>query len=154
MPKKKDQQKTKVEVATDPRIKKILDEVRVEYSIDADGDFNLIMKIDDEGRTQVGCIYSNTFELFGNEMRTLTSVGLVTEKGPFSERVANLLLQANGAINLGAWQAAQLPDGTSIASYAAYVPADAESNVLMNAFIAVLRMADAVESDVSGNDNF
>lgn len=154
MPKKKDRQKTEVEVATDPRIKKILDELGVEYSIDAEGDFNLTLKIDDEGRTQVGTIYSNTFDLFGNEMRTLMSVGLVTEKGPFSERVANVLLQANFALNLGAWQAAELPDGTSIASYAAYVPADAESSVLMNTFIAVLKMADAIEGDVSGNDNF
>lgn len=140
--------------AGDPRVKALLDEFGAPYEIDEDGDFLLTMKVGDEGRTQAGTIYSKTLVRFGREIRKLSSVGLATEKGPFSARIANALLQANYAYILGAWEAAGVKDGVNVAFYAAYVDADADINNLMEAFAGVLEMADQVERTISGEDEF
>ena len=137
--------------AGDPRIKAALDKLGWKYEIDKDGDFKVGMKLDN-GRTQLAWISSSTEKLDNLEIRQVMSPGYKTD-GALAAQVANQLLVDNARKKLGAWQT--FSNGkTSLAVFAAKIPADSDPESLRSSLQAVFYSADAMEKTLTGKDEF
>lgn len=124
--------------AGDPRLKAALDKLGWKYEIDKEGDFKVRMKLQ-SGRTQLVWISSSTEKLDNLENRQIMSPGYKAA-GALSAQVANQLLVANTRKKLGAWQT--FSNGkTSLAVFAAKIPADNEPEALQSSLQAVFYRA-------------
>ena len=138
-------------VEGDPRVAKALDQIGIRYEIDGTGDYKVGMKLDDE-RTQLAFIRSNTFEYGGVELREIFSVGL-NSTGPFDARTANLLLEQNTRVKVGAWGVSRSEDDC-YAIFSAHVGAELSGDALRAVLVGVLETADEMEKRLSGRDDF
>jgi hypothetical protein len=136
----------------DPRVQKLLDHLQVNYSVDRDGDFRVVMDMGD-GRTQLGFVSSTTYKLASLEIREVWSVGYECD-GPIPETVANYLLWQNHQMKLGAWKMIRYESGRHLAAYAAQIAANTDAETLKTTMLAVLVAADDVEKDLSREDKF
>ena len=135
----------------DSRVAQALDELKIRYEIDNQGDFKIGINLEDE-RSQLGFIRSNTYEFAGVELREIFSAAL-TSSGPFDSRTANLLLEENSHVKVGAWEVNQSADDDS-AIFTAKVGAELGGDELRSVILGVLRTADAMEKRLSGRDDF
>lgn len=136
----------------DPRVKGILDRLGFRYEVDHDGDFKVQVLLPG-GRSQVGFINSGTETFSGIEIREIWSVGFIAPGLP-NEKLANILLKDNAEVKLGAWRVKQLRDGRSLIIFAAHVSADVDEETLNAALEAVLRKADQLEENLTGDDQY
>ncbi len=136
----------------DPRVTNALDELRVEYEVDEDGDIVIGTQTYDD-RKQVAFIRSATYEVAGVELREIFSVGLKSF-GPFDARTANLLLALNSKMKLGAWAVITNENDDHLAIFATKVAADLRGETLRAAIGATLHTADEIEQRLSGRDDF
>ena len=88
----------------DPRIAAALKEIGLRSEIDRDGDYKLVVNVDEEGeRTQIVYIISGT-ERYGNlEIREIWAPSFKTG-GALDADVARQMLVANNRMKLGAWR--------------------------------------------------
>lgn len=136
----------------DERVRKALEVLRVKYFTDNEGDFHVVFELD-EGRTQKCIIRSATYEFLGIEIREVTSAALLSH-GPFDARTANILLQQNEQVKLGAWGVMNNDEDTYAALFTAKISADLPPKELLGVVGAVLKTADAMELRLSGRDDF
>lgn len=136
----------------DSRVQRLLDQLEWKYRIDSDSDFQVLFDVG-EGRSQQGFIRSSTYSLGDLEIRDMFSVGYKCA-GPLPANVANLLLQLNSRMKLGAWRAIRLESGQHLAMFGAQIAANTDANTLRTTFLAVLKTADDVEKELSGDDAF
>jgi hypothetical protein len=136
----------------DPRVKRLLDELELKYTVDPDGDFRVVFGLETE-RTQTAFIRSETSMLSNLEIREVFSVGYECD-GPLPADVANALLIFNAHVKLGAWGVLRLPSNRCFAAFTAKIAAETEAPTLMTTLLTVLRIADDVESKLSGGDKF
>lgn len=137
--------------AADPRVKAALEKLGLKYQIDSDGDFKVVMKVDDE-RTQVAWIMSKTQKLGNLEVRRVVSPAYKSTS-PIPEAIANQLLIDSSRRKLGAWQAIE-DKNTYLALFTTKIAADSSAKDLGTSLQVTLFTADAMEKTLTGKDDF
>lgn len=128
----------------DERVRKILKDEDIRYTIDSDGDFKVIFEMQGD-RTQMAFIRSTT-EVYQNlEIREIWSFGYESETDVFPAEVASKLLEDTFIKKLGAWGKAG-----KRALYVVRISANADAETLMNALQMALESADEMEAQLTG----
>jgi hypothetical protein len=143
------------EPTPDPRVVAALEEQGVTYEIktcEDSADCVVLVGFDDNRNHRV-VINSNTKDFMGVEMRSISSIALVSE-GPFDARTANLLLRENATVEFGSWQILADSDNTHIAIFSVTIGASIRSKSLVDLICMVARIADSTEDRLSGLDEF
>ena len=137
----------------DPRVAAALDAIGIEPEIDADGDYKLTLKVDEDGaRTQIVYVISST-ERYGNlEIREVWAPAFKTG-GRLDDDVARGMLVANDRMKLGAWRLYG-DDDDQMAVYAVQIDADANAEAMRSALQIVVSVADAEELEQTGKDDY
>lgn len=135
----------------DQRIKKLLDQTDMKYTIDKDGDFRFLFELPNN-RVQVVFINSKTEKYSGFEIREIWSAGYQSDT-QFSPAIANRLLVNNFETKLGAWQTTRL-NNKNVAVFTAKVDAVMTVQQLEVVLTAVRRIADEMEKEITGRDDF
>jgi hypothetical protein len=137
----------------DPRVATALDAIGIEPQIDADGDYKLTLKVDEDGnRTQIVYVISST-ERYGNlEIREVWAPAFKTG-GRLDADVARAMLVTNERMKLGAWRLYG-EDDDQMAVYAVQIDADANAEAMRSALQIVVSVADAEELKQTGKDDY
>ena len=135
----------------DSRVARLLQDAALSYRIDEDGDFRLTYDLGD-GRSQLVWVASRTSKLQTVEVRDVWSVAY-RSVGQVSPDVANQLLLDNAAQTLGAWQVQRSGDEYLVV-FSAQIPADTSAATLLETLDAVIRVADGLERQLTGGDQF
>ncbi len=139
------------EPQSDSRVRKALDDLDLNYEVDSDGDFRLIMSFDDD-RSQLLWVNSNTETLGSMEIREVWSFAFkADEDEPISRKRLEYLLQQNAQLKMGAWQPSS--NGRNVI-FCATVSARASGDALRQAIRLVAISADELEKDwANGTDD-
>ena len=135
----------------DDRVRRLLDQLDLKYSIDSDGDFRVSFALPDD-RSQTVFIRSNTSRLGNLEIREVFSVAYESQ-GPLPAEVANALLVVNAHAKLGAWSLLRATEERCYAAFTARIAADTDIDALMTTIRAVLETADDVEMKLNGGED-
>lgn len=136
----------------DSRVRTLLDALELRYTIDQDGDFKVLFKLDDE-RTHCGYILSETTRFEKFEIREVFAVAHISET-PLDADLANALLIFNSNVKFGAWQVRTDNENRCVVAFSAQIAADTDSESLGSVLRAVVVTADAVERKLSDEDRF
>lgn len=128
----------------DPRVKRALDELRYKYTVDSDGDYQLIFDLGDD-RTQKAFVNSDTTNFWDLEIREVWSVGFIANGMPTS-KLANFLLLDNGRVKIGSWRITKFSGGKVAIIFGAHVSADADAETLQACLNIVSNKADELEN--------
>ncbi|WP_411831862.1 hypothetical protein [Pseudoxanthomonas mexicana] len=129
----------------DPGIARQLEQLRYEYEIDEDGDYRLLMAVDeDSGRSQWVYVRS-TVEKYGeHRVRELWSYAYRANGSAFPSLVANRLLEASNNLIMGSWVK---QDQSAV--LVVKIPADADAEALDDAIVAAAQSADEMERELA-----
>ncbi|WP_051986535.1 hypothetical protein [Pseudidiomarina atlantica] len=137
------------EVTYDVRVKEALDAVGLNYEIDEDNDFKLVIEFDDD-RSHVVYVSSETYRLEDLEIREVWSVGHL-QKMPFDRQLGEDFLLRSAQVRLGGWELQQWGDDY-VAIFRAQMSAQSTGDALYTAISAVAATADEVEEELVGTD--
>jgi hypothetical protein len=139
----------------DPRIKMALDKSGLQYEITSDGDFKVIFKFNEDNRSQVILINSNTERIQETniEVREIYSVGYKIN-GNLPGQVANQLMKDSQKRKIGAWELINTSSGVSLAVFDAKISADTSTDNLIKIMRLVAIRADNMEQELTGKDEF
>lgn len=138
----------------DPRVAKLLDLLQLKYRVDAEGDYQVSFRLEND-RHQTVFIRSATSHLGPLEIREVFSVGYESE-GPLPGDVANALLVHNAHVKLGAWSLLRSSSTHHcFAAFTAQIAAETDPASLLTTITAVVDTADKAESLLTdGGDKF
>jgi hypothetical protein len=139
------------EAKADSRVKSAMKTIGLDYLILDDGAFQVTYAIDSV-RTQVAFVNSWTDSLGKLEIREITSTGYKFT-GKIPVELADRLLRANDRQKLGAWRIFD-EDGSTYAVYAIQLAANANAETLDLVLQTVTVVADALEQELTGKDDF
>ena len=151
----------------DPRVKAALDEIGYKYELDANNDYKLVpIQTEQEGaapdgkpkfRSQLVYVNSNTEKYGTLEIREVLSPAFLSN-GPLPSDVANRLLRENNSVKLGAWRVVVLNTGPNagkyLAMFAAQIAADSDAESLRLTIKSVILIADRMEKELTGKDDY
>jgi hypothetical protein len=138
----------------DARVKALLDQIGYKYELTVDGDFKLIPIATDSGRSQLAYVVSKTHQYGTLEIREVMSPAY-SSTGPLSATIANRLLRENGEVKLGAWRIEPHANGQkSLALFAVQVAATSDAETLRLAIKSVILVADRMEKELTGTDDY
>ena len=129
-----------------------LDRLGLEYSIDDDSDYSLTLEPKPD-RTQNVFIRSHVAEIQTYRTRDVFSVALEFE-GSIPPEMAVALLRYNHSVRCGAWMWHPKPEGKTAVVFSASIPADAPAEPLGSVIKYVALVADDLEEQLYGTDNF
>jgi len=135
----------------DPRVKRMLDGLELNYSVDGDGDFKIGVKFED-GRSQLAYINSDTQFINDFEIRELWSVAYVSE-GYLDIDTANTLLMKNHELKLGSWRLMDVGDNTYLVTFCIQIAANCDPKSFGQSLSLVLQVADEMEEKLTGADD-
>ena len=138
-------------LAGDPRVRSRLIELGLTPNTDSDGDFKLILKTEGT-RTQLAFAISKTNSYGSVEIREVWSPAFKTG-GSLSAAMANRLLIENNKYKLGFWRLVGTGD-SQVVIYAVQISADADAKSLEAALKTVTLIADDMEKEQLGTDDF
>jgi hypothetical protein len=139
-----------VKTTGDARVRRVLEQTDLRYTVDEDGDFRLSVAVANQ-RSQLVLISSRT-ETYGDlESREVWSVGFGPESGVIPPTVGSGLLQANAKLKLGAWQIVSL-GGKEAAVFAARIAAAPNVKALRDTIRVVAAEADEKEAELTRED--
>ncbi len=137
--------------APDPRVGSLLDQGRLQYDVDEEGDFRVLNQLE-EKRSQAVFINSRTNRLYDIEIREIWSAAWSSEKPP-DGGVSGKLLMENGRVKIGAWSLQRF--GTKfVLVFGAQVPANADLKTLLTVIQTVAVTADDKEKEFAVKDSF
>ena len=136
--------------AGDRRVRAALDEAGIEFTVDKDGDFKVIMPAEGT-RTQLVFVISQTQEYGNMEIREVWSAAFKTGGRLDADR-ANAMLVDNDRKKLGAWRLYGT-GANQLAVFGVHVAADADAETLRNIIKLVVTTADAAEKEQVGTDD-
>lgn len=139
------------EAQGDARIRTILAQLNLKYSLTSDGDFKLLFDVGD-GRTQIVIVNSDTQTYEGREIREVWAIGHRSD-GELRQQLANELLRDNNTMKIGSWRVL-FQDGKSFATFAVQIAAVPEGDFLNSILSVVAHKADALERSQGGGDEF
>lgn len=132
----------------DKSVQRQLDKRKVQYKVDADGDFRVTYDVGN-GRTQLAFVRSATFSYGKLRIREIRSIGYRGD-GAFPQSVANRMLEHSNEAKLGAWT-----KQGNLAIFTTKIPADASDQQLVDAIELTARLADELEKElVADKDEF
>jgi hypothetical protein len=131
----------------DAVVKAQLEKKGTPYEIDDDGDFAILVRIDDE-RTQQVWVRSVVETTTHQSVREIWSRGYQAD-GMFPARIANELLEHSNTLKIGSW----VKNGDS-AMIVIKIPADASADVLDESIDYAASIADKMELELTGKDDF
>jgi len=135
----------------DPRVRTALTALSEKFVVDSDGDFKLVRDTSD-GRTQVAWVISKTSTYGSMEIREIISPAFKTG-GTLSMAMALRLLQENNKYKIGAWRL--VGEGANQAVYyAIQISADVDAQSLNAAIKSATLIADALEKEIVGTDDY
>ena len=135
----------KPDAAADPVVARMLDQLGYKYEVDGDGDYKLVMSVDDDRRSQLVFVRSPV-ETYGSyRVREVWSPAYQSS-GAFPGPVANRLLEASNDLKLGAW----VKHGGH-ALMVVKIDADAGAAALEQAITAAVTSADEMEKELAGD---
>ncbi|MBD0325375.1 MAG: hypothetical protein ICV68_03035 [Pyrinomonadaceae bacterium] len=138
----------------DPRVRTQLDQLGYKYELTTDGDFKLIPIKTEDGRSQLVYVYSNTQQYSTLEIREVMSPAYLST-GPLSAAVANRLLRENSEVKFGAWRVEPHSNGQKyLALFAVQISATSDTETLRLAIKSVLLVADRMEKELTGTDDY
>lgn len=133
----------------DKRVELALAETELNYEIDEDGDFKLVLEFDDE-RSHVVYVSSRTYTLANLEIREVWSIGHVSDSA-LSTELANRFLTESADMILGGWELQTWGD-QQVVVFRAKMSANASGETLESAIAAVSQTADEMEKELVGTD--
>ena len=135
----------------DARVRTALTALGEKFVVDSDGDFKLVRNTT-EGRTQVAWVISKTSTYGTMEIREIISPAFKTG-GTLSAAMAQRLLKENDKYKIGAWRI--VGEGANQAVYyAIQLSADVDPQSLNAAIRSAVLIADAMEKEIVGTDDF
>ena len=132
----------------DKSVGKVLDTLGYNYEVDEDGDYKLLFDTEDD-RSQLLYVRSFVTDYDGQKIREIWSPGYQSPTSNFPAGVANRLLESSHLAKLGAW----VKQGDT-AMFVVKIPADASAVVLSHAIDAAYVTADAMEFELTSQDDF
>jgi hypothetical protein len=133
----------------DPAIRKQLDQLDYEYTIDDDGDYKLTFGLDDD-RSQLVFVLSNVETYGSHRIREIWAPAYRAEGAGFSAVIANKLLEDAHENKMGAWVKQD-----DMAIYVVKISADSSKEQLDDAIDYAVKIADNMESLLTdGADEF
>lgn len=130
----------------DPRVKASLDAKETPYEVDEDGDFKIVVRLDDD-RTQLVWVRSAVSDTEFASVREIWSPGYEAATDTFPSAIANDLLARSNELILGGWVKQD-----RVAMLVVKLPADASADELDEAIDLAALSADEVEKDLTGKD--
>lgn len=138
----------------DARVKTLLTQLGLKYELTAAGDFKLSPARTESGRDQVVYVNSKTQEYGTLEIREVLSPAYLSN-GPLSAGVANRLLRENNEVKFGAWRVEPQNDGHEyLVVFVAQISAKSDAETLRLAIKSVLIIADRMEKELTGLDDY
>ena len=151
----------------DPRVKAALEEIGYEFELDANNDYKLLrIQTEPSGKSADGkpifrsqLVYINSnVEKYGTlEIREVLAPAFLSN-GPLSAAVANRLLRENNSVKLGSWRLVVINSGVDagkyLAMYAAQIAADSDAESLRLTIKSVILIADRMEKEMTGADDY
>lgn len=138
----------------DARVKARLDQLGYKYELNADGDFKLVPIETEDGRSQLAYVISKTQQYGTLEIREVMSPAYLSN-GPLSAAVANRLLRENSEVKFGAWRVEVHNNGQKyLALFAVQITANSDVETLRLAIKSVLLVADRMEKELTGTDDY
>ncbi len=131
----------------DAVVKAQLEKKGTPFEVDSDGDYQILVRIDDE-RTQQVWVRSVVEETDHLRVREIWSPGYRSEGAAFPAGIANDLLERSNNLKLGSWVK---QDRTAM--LVTKISADASADQLDEAIDLTAIAADAVELDLTGKDD-
>lgn len=137
---------------SDPRVKTILNQLDLNYSIAESGDFKVIFDMNN-GRTQMVIIHSSTYKYEGMEIREIVSNAAMTmNKSDFTQSVLFNLLELNQTYKLGAWQI-HGGEPPYLLQFGIRISANSTKTVLDDAIRLAAKMGDEMEQLLTDGDD-
>lgn len=138
----------------DARVRAQLEQLGYKYELTAEGDFKLIPIKTEDGRSQLVYVYSNTQQYSTLEIREVMSPAYLST-GPLSAAIANRLLRENSEVKFGAWRVEPHSNGQKyLALFAVQISATSDTETLRLAIKSVLLVADRMEKELTGTDDY
>ena len=131
----------------DPLVKAQLESREIPFEIDDDGDFQIVVRLEDD-RTQLVWVRSSVQETGSLRVREIWSPGYQSNTDRFPAAIANDLLARSNELILGAWVKQD-----QVAMFVAKIPADASADQLDEAIDLAAISADEVEQELTGKDD-
>jgi hypothetical protein len=139
--------------AADPRVRNILEQEKIPYIITNKGNFAVEQKVGKAGRTQIIYISSETDKPQDTEWREIYTYGQRVA-ATVDPKLAQKLLNSNARLVLGAWEIDQEPGKAGYAVFSVKVPVGPSSEALVDAIDVSASVADALEKETTGKDEF
>lgn len=136
----------------DPRVKKSLERLGLKYQLSKSGNFNITYNIENSDRTHMVTIVSKTETYRGIEIREIYAVAAALDDYPPDELIYRMM-EENSSLKLGAWAMEANSDGVYI-YFTTKIPADVKDNDLKYYSYFVAEIADELEEELLGNDDF
>jgi hypothetical protein len=136
----------------DRRVKAALDELKLKYQIDSDGDFRLKLNVGSQGRSQVLVIRSATEKVGDLEVRDIESPAMISEND-LTAAAANQLLADSGRKRLGAWQVLK-GKKNNVVLFCSRISASTDPATLQQVLLLTAISADTMEKALTGKDQF
>ncbi|PEN12522.1 hypothetical protein CRI94_13425 [Longibacter salinarum] len=132
----------------DTRVKKALDAEDWNYEIDDDGDFKMVVGFEEEDRSQLVWVISNTLENQGLEIREVWSPVYKSETSTLPDEIAQWAIEASWDMVVGSLAA----DGSGTVYFVAKIDAEASSEVLSKMIRIAAGAGDELEKQKSPGD--
>ncbi len=132
----------------DPAIGRLRDSLEYKYEVDEDGDYRLVFDMEDD-RTQLVFVRSSVENYGSHKIREVWSPGYKSPGPQFPALVANRLLEDSQDSKLGSWV-----KQSDIAMFVVKIDANAKADVLSDAIDAAIKSADAIELELTSQDEY
>jgi hypothetical protein len=137
----------------DARVRAALEKAGIEFQVTDDKTFKVIVKLKG-GRTHVVLIDSNTSKIKGTNMEFREVYALAHKvEGELPADLSNKMMKQSHDKKIGAWELIQ-GDGTGLAVFTAKVDAGLNDTNLAKIINSVGLVADTMESEISGKDEY
>ncbi|ROP80165.1 hypothetical protein EDF74_1234 [Stenotrophomonas rhizophila] len=132
----------------DKAVGRALDTLKYTYEVDEDGDYKMVFDMDD-GRSQLAFVRSTVEEFGKHKIREIWSPAYNSPGKQFPAAVANRLLEDSQDAKMGAWVKQD-----QLAMFVVKVDANATPEALSDAIDAAVRTADAMELELTEQDEY
>ena len=132
----------------DRAVGRLLDSLEYKYEVDEDGDYRLVFDMEDD-RTQLVFVRSSVENYGSHKIREVWSPGYKSPGPQFPALVANRLLEDSQDSKLGSWV-----KQSDIAMFVVKIDANAKADVLSDAIDAAIKSADAIELELTSQDEY
>ena len=132
----------------DRAVGRLLDSLEYKYEVDEDGDYRLVFDMEDD-RTQLVFVRSSVENYGSHKIREVWSPGYKSPGPQFPALVANRLLEDSQESKLGSWV-----KQSDIAMFVVKIDANAKADVLSDAIDAAIKSADAIELELTSQDEY